>query len=270
MSNEVALIKSEPMAVSLSDMKQMAQAIAESGLFGLKTPQQALALMLIAQAEGLHPAVAARDYDIIMGRPSKKSEAMLRSFLSAGGSVEWHALDDTQADATFTPPTGGPLRIKWDTARAAKAGLLEKKDSLHLKYPRRMLSARCISEGIRTVWPLATGGLLAPEEVDDEPVNVTPKGGVLDRVVAQAQQAAQIAAPVVDNSFESRIARATTEADLMAIGTEIAKAGMPVQDQMALRDVFRARLAELQAQAAEPTVKAQDSPQAAAMPTDEL
>ncbi len=234
----------------------MAQAIAESQLFGLKTPQQALALMLIAQAEGLHPAVAARDYDIIMGRPAKKSEAMLRSFLAAGGKVEWHALTDVLADATFTPPNGGPLRISWDVDRAKKAGLYDKKDSLHLKYPRRMLSARCISEGIRTVWPLATGGLQAPEEIDEEPRDVTPaKGGVLDRVVAQAAEAkapTQATLPrtapttATPPTFADRIAAATTEADLMAIGTEIATAGMPAQEQMELREVFRARLAVLQ------------------------
>jgi hypothetical protein len=45
----------------LSDIERMAGAIAKSGLFGMKTPDQALALMLIAQAEGMHPALAARD-----------------------------------------------------------------------------------------------------------------------------------------------------------------------------------------------------------------
>ena len=49
---------------------------AESG-FG----DEALALMLVSYAEGRHPALAARDYDIIQGRPAKKSEAMLRDFL---------------------------------------------------------------------------------------------------------------------------------------------------------------------------------------------
>lgn len=260
MSNEVARIKAEPVHVSFDDMKQMAVAIANSQLFGLKTPEQALALMLIAQAEGLHPAVAARDYDIIQGRPSKKSEAMLRSFLQAGGKVEWHALDDTIADATFTPPTGGPLRIAWNMERAKKAGLYDKKDSMFLKYPRRMLSARCVSEGIRTVWPLATGGMLAPDEIEAEPVDVTPpaSGGVLHRVVAEAAAAKpQIAAaPSPPPSFRDRIAVASTETDLLAIGAEIAKAGMDAEEQKALRDAFRARMEKLKA----PVVQASPVP----------
>ncbi len=67
--------------VPMNEIERMAQAVAKSGLFGVKTPDQALALMLVAQAEGRHPALAARDYDIIQGRPAKKAEAMMRDFL---------------------------------------------------------------------------------------------------------------------------------------------------------------------------------------------
>ena len=151
--------------VTFSDMQRMAQAVAASGLFGTKTPEQALSLMLIAQAEGLHPAIAARDYDIIQGRPSKKSEAMLRSFIANGGKVRWHQLDDTTADATFSHPAGGEVRIAWDMKRASLAGLNGKDN--YKKFPRQMLRARCISEGVRTVCPMATSGMYVPEEVQD-------------------------------------------------------------------------------------------------------
>jgi len=92
--------------VTMQDMGRMAEAVAKSGLFGVKTADQAMALMLVAQAEGRHPAMAARDYDIIQGRPAKKTEAMLRDFLENQGKVEWHALDDTVADATFSHLSG--------------------------------------------------------------------------------------------------------------------------------------------------------------------
>ncbi len=253
--SETQLIKAEPYAVSLSDMKQMASAIALSGLFGLKTPEQALALMLVAQAEGLHPAVAARDYDIIQGRPSKKSEAMLRSYLSAGGSVEWHALDDTIADATFTPPKGGPLRISWNMERAKKAGLYDKKDSMFQKYPRRMLSARCISEGIRTTWPLATGGLLAPEEFDDTPaapIDVTPKSP-LDAAVAKA-------ADDKVSGFRQRISDAENEVVLTVVGQDIAGASLSGDVQAELKELYRTRLEALRVPTPTPASVASDLP----------
>ena len=151
--------------MGVADMMQLARAIAQSGLFGMKTPDQALALMSIAQAEGRHPALAARDYDIIQGRPAKKAEAMMRDFIQAGGKVEWHALTDERADATFTHPQTGSVRIDWDLKRAATAGVAGKDN--WKKFPRSMLRSRVVSEGVRTIWPLATSGMYVPEEVSD-------------------------------------------------------------------------------------------------------
>lgn len=48
--------------VPYSDMERMAIAVSKSNLFGMKTPEQAMSLMLIAQAEGVHPAKAIQDY----------------------------------------------------------------------------------------------------------------------------------------------------------------------------------------------------------------
>lgn len=148
------------------EIQRMGAAIAKSGLFGIKTPDQAVALMLIAQAEGRHPATVARDYDIIQGRPAKKAEAMLRDFQAAGGSVEWHQRDDKAADATFSPPRGNPVRVTWTVEKEAKAAGLAGKDNWK-KFTRAMLHARCVSEGVRATWPAATSGMYVPEEVQD-------------------------------------------------------------------------------------------------------
>lgn len=149
--------------VTVGDMERMALAFSKSGMFGAKTQDQALALLLLAQAEGQHPAIAMRDFDVIQGRPAKKAEAMLRSFLGAGGSVEWHTLTDECADATFSHPQGGKARIKWDLAMATKAGLAAKDN--YKKFPRAMLRSRVVSEGCRTIYPAATSGMYVPEEV---------------------------------------------------------------------------------------------------------
>lgn len=169
MSNELTIHQH-----GMGDLETMARAISGSKLFGVSTPEQALALCLIAQSEGRHPASAAMDYDIIQNRPAKKSKATLRDFLAAGGKVEWHTLSDERADATFSHPAGGTVRIDWDMARGAKAGLSGK--DMWKKFPRQMLKARCVSEGVGTVYPMATSGMYAPEEVSDfdEPRNVTP------------------------------------------------------------------------------------------------
>jgi hypothetical protein len=164
-----AITKIEPRAAvpnyAMADLERMAIAFARSNLFGAKTPDQALALCLIAQAEGKHPAIAAKAYHIINGNPSKKADAMLGDFQAAGGKVEWHDYTDASVSATFSHPEGGSVRVDWDDARVTRAGLGG--NPMHKKYPRAMKRARCISEGVRTVYPGATSGMYSPEEIQD-------------------------------------------------------------------------------------------------------
>lgn len=164
--------------ISYQDQERMAHSLVKSKMFGIENVDQAMALMSIAQAEGKHPAIIARDFHIISGRPAKKAEAMMRDLVQAGGAVKWHALDDAIADATFSHPQGGTVRIVWDMERAKQAGLLGRGD-MYRKYPRAMLRSRCVSEGVRTVCPLATSGVYTPEEVRDM-VDETPADGPKD------------------------------------------------------------------------------------------
>jgi len=177
--------------VPIQSLERMAQAVAQSKLFGITNQEQALALMLVAQAEGLHPATAARDYHIIQGRPALKADAMLARYLSSGGKVEWHDHTDTKVAATFSHPAGGTLKIEWDMDRAKKAGLGGK--DMWSKYPRQMLRARVISEGIRATNPAVATGIYTPEEVQDmEPVrkekeiNPKPPKPLSEKALAQA------------------------------------------------------------------------------------
>lgn len=151
--------------VPVGDIERMALAVAKSNLFGLKTPEQAMALMLVAQAEGLHPASAARDYHIIQGQPALRSDAMLARFQAAGGSVQWIDYTDERVTGIFSHPAGGKIEITWDMARAKTAGL-GGKDNWR-KFPRQMLAARCISEGVKRVYPGVAVGTYTPEEVQD-------------------------------------------------------------------------------------------------------
>lgn len=160
--------------VTITDLERMAAAVAKSGLFGVKTPDQALAIMLVAQAEGMHPMQAVMEFHIIEGKPARQSWALLARFQKAGGQVEWHERSDVKVAATFSHPAGGAIKVEWDMARAKNAslGFSSKQPGVWptgawKKWPRQMLSARVISEGTRTVFPGATGGFYTPEEVKD-------------------------------------------------------------------------------------------------------
>lgn len=241
-------------ATSLNDIERMAVAVAKSGLFGVKSPDQALALMLVAQAEGRHPALAARDYDIIQGRPAKKSEAMLRDFIESGGKVEWHALDDKAADATFSHPSGGTVRIEWTMVRAAAAGIGGK--DMWKKYPRQMLRARCVSEGIRTVCPMATSGMYVPEEVQEfaKEKDITPTAGADERVIPERQEEIKALSVAVTNWLNQ-----DSVADAVM---EIENAGLDADEKTYLWTMFdskqrSAMKKEVKRQRDEATAKAQ-------------
>jgi len=162
---------SELPLIPFEEIQSMAAVVAKAGCFGFKSPEQAAALMLVAQADGLHPAKAATHYHIIGGKPSLTADAMLARFQQAGGKVCWEAYGDDLVCGTFTHPLGGTVSITWNIPRAKKAGIgnLE-------KYPAAMLRARCISEGVRTVFPGVIVGLYTPEEVstfDSAPQKIT-------------------------------------------------------------------------------------------------
>lgn len=195
MSNAVTLY-------AMNDLTQMAEAIAQSKLFGMKSWQEALALMLVAQAEGQHPATITQDYDVIQGKACRKTHSVMARFQQMGGKIEWHELTEKVADATFSHPAGGSLRINWTYAQAEKAKLTGKDNWRN--YPRAMLRARVIAEGVRAVYPAAIGGMMVVEEAQDiTPVPEREMGNVQREVRRDPpvrQQVQEVAAPPAANS----------------------------------------------------------------------
>jgi hypothetical protein len=205
---------------SLDDIERLAEAVAKSRMFGITTKEQAMVLMAISQAEGRHPALAARDYHIIQGKPTKTTEAIQRDFLTAGGTIKWHRLDDTIADATFSHPIGGTVRIDWDHARVVKAGLAGRE--MHQKYTRAMLRARCVSEGVKSVYPAATSGMYTPEEQADIPIIDTTTSPIsaaadLDQFAAASDQRVEEEGPTSEPTPERDILAEARSASLRGV-----------------------------------------------------
>lgn len=218
--------------VPYSDIERMAVAVAKSQLFGMKTPEQAIALMLVAQSENLHPARAAMEYHVIQGRPALKADAMLARFQNAGGKVEWKDYTDEKVSGTFSHPQGGSVTIDWTIDRAKQAGVYGKNPTWK-SYPRAMLRSRCISEGIRTVYPGVSVGIYTPEEVQDfAEKDVTPHApetktapapeaikAKAAQMKADSAKAAKVQKPVANViEGESTVISDPSEGDLSGIG----------------------------------------------------
>jgi hypothetical protein len=179
MSNNTQLAQ---VNIPLTEMQEMAKIGVESNFFGIKKPTEALALMLIAQSEGKHPATVFSQYHVIQGRPALKSDAMLARFQQAGGKVEWHDHTNEKVSATFIHPQGGSLTVDWDMPRAKEAGLTGKDN--YKKFPRQMLRARVISEGVRAVYPGVLQGMYTPEEVGEfDAPRTAPRSVKVEQVI---------------------------------------------------------------------------------------
>jgi hypothetical protein len=180
-------------------MERMAAVVSKSGLFGVKTPEAALSLMLVMQAEGRHPGEAIRDYHVVQNRPVLRADAMLARFQAAGGRIEYTERSDQRVAAKFSHPQGGTVEVDWDQARAKAAGLLNRDN--WKSYPRQMLNARVISEGVRAVFPGATSMMYVAEEIADmdgaapvPPKDVTPEPVPTPVILDEAERADHLAA----------------------------------------------------------------------------
>lgn len=186
-----------PAVISIQEITTMGTAIAKSQLFGMKTPEQAVALMLVAQAQGRHPATVAMEYDIIQGRPALKSQVALMRFQEAGGKIEYIKRTDQEVSARFSHPQGGTLEVSWDIDRAKRMGYfgcVTMKDGTKLEFfdkngnrinevkdnwkkqPMIMMQWRVVAEGVRACYPACLGGYYLDTEVQDfEPAKQSPR-----------------------------------------------------------------------------------------------
>jgi hypothetical protein len=197
MNNTNTLAISQP---SMTDMQSMALAIAKSGLFGMKSPEQALALGLLAVSENKPFASICAEYDVIQGRPALKSQACLARFQQAGGTIQWIKRTDKECVLEGKHPAGGTLQVTWTMDRANAAGLTGKQN--WKTYPCAMLSARCVAEMVRALYPACLNGVYLAEEVQDfdaKPLRIERP------VITAAPESDVITADVVESEPEEAL-----------------------------------------------------------------
>ncbi len=176
---------------TFEQLVRMANAFANSGMFGVKNPDQALALMFYSQALGKHPAIIMRDYHIINNQLAKKAEAMLRDFQKSGGRVEWLEYTDARVVGRFAHPLSPTtITVDWDLDRAKRAQLAGKNGDMYGKFTRAMFRSRVISEGVRTCAPEATDQMYTPDEIAAMQTDTPPESATTHAAVADAVDAA--------------------------------------------------------------------------------
>lgn len=154
----------------LAAIKTLGGAIFKSGIFGLDKPEQGEVLAMQCLAERKSPLELARTYHFIQGQLAIRSDALLAKFHQAGGSVTWTTRSDTEVVATFKRGVSfanivATIDEYISNGTAVKADGKTLKDNWK-RWPRRMLTARAISEGVRLIAPECCFGVYVAEEIE--------------------------------------------------------------------------------------------------------
>lgn len=149
-------------------MRQQSSILLKSGFLpdSIKTPEQALAIMMKGRELGILPMYALSNIAVIKGRPTCGAELMLALIYRGHGSdaVMFEQTDNTICTISYkrgTWPSRKEFSFTIDDARAA--GLCGK--DTWKAYPGAMLRARCISAMARLAFPDTIAGMYTPEEL---------------------------------------------------------------------------------------------------------
>jgi len=163
----------------LADVWRLGKLIAESGLFGVNNPAQAAVLALEAYHQQRPVTELARRYHVIEGRLSMRADAMQAEFQADKGRVRWLESTGAVCRAEFSHPDFAPepVEVEVTFAEMDRVGITKGKSGLKKnwrQFPRQMLRARAISEGVRMVHPGIVVGVYSPEEVSDFDLREVP------------------------------------------------------------------------------------------------
>lgn len=170
MSNQLAVVNSQlgvydRMSNPIEAVEKLGGWIAKSGMFGCTKEEQGMVFALQCMSERKAPLEMAKQYHVIGGKLSMRSDAMLAGFRERGGKVQWKQYDDKAAVARWIYD-GNDVELSYTIEQAKNAGLV-KSDSGWTKHPAAMLRARLISTAIRMLAPEVCTGVYTPEEVSD-------------------------------------------------------------------------------------------------------
>jgi hypothetical protein len=179
-------------------IKTLGLAIFKSGIFGLDKPEQGEILAMQCMVEKKSPLELARTYHFIQGQLAIRSDALLAKFQQAGGTVAWTERTDEKVKATFRKGTSSAdivADMKEYVGNGTALGKDGKLKDNWKKWPRRMLTARAISEGVRLIAPECCFGTYVVEELDATPSRPVARQNTLtlDELVPEAKRDAAVA-----------------------------------------------------------------------------
>jgi hypothetical protein len=227
--------------MTVQDVWEMANYVAEAKCFPVATPQQAFALFMLAQSKGLHPMAALERYHVmsIAGRAqvNMKAAAIQAEFQARGGRIEPTEDSPTRQAAIFSHPLQPKPREYEYTMREAQDTGDAKRNPNYQTRPRDMLWARLVSRACNRIDPGIKTGIMSDVEAEDAaletPMQTLDRPHVRDRI-ANLEHSPPTAANVdtmrlpgqsADSVFDYREYRDVVIDAVKAVNIELAACG---------------------------------------------
>ena len=152
---------------SIADAKRLSAAIVDSHLFSAYgKPQDAFLVIMAGREFGLGAMASLRSFHIVEGRPCLSAQAMMGLCMRHSTCQFFRVVSASSEEVVVEAQRAGwpePSRMSFTIKDAQRANLIGKQ--IWKKYPRAMLTNRCIAEAARFWFPDVVGGLYDPEEI---------------------------------------------------------------------------------------------------------
>lgn len=197
----------ETTALAISEVKSLGEIFVKSGFFAdTKEQSQAIVKILAGREVGLQPIEAMTGIHIVKGKITLGANLMAAAIKKSGKynyRVTKHT--DEECGIDFYEGTNKIGTSTFTLKDAKKAGVYVQGGSWD-KYPRNMVFARALSNGVKWYCPDVFGHspVYVPEEMgvdvneEGEPINITPKPEPVRHTTATTEF------PIVDYEIESK------------------------------------------------------------------
>lgn len=241
----------------LDDVFRLAEVAAKSGLYGVKSKEDAFVRMATGLELGLSAMQSLRSIWVLNGKPSLGAELMVALCLQHPECEAFELKESTREKATWRTVRKGKETLMTFTIEQARGAGLAGKD-VWKSYPETMLRWRCASALAKTVYPEKMMGLLSTEEASmiGSGAAVTVDGIHVVPVAEPSGPRVEIDTHETASALEQTIRAATKEPLLREAGAAVKKAfdagRISESDRIALSSVYAECKSALKAKKAAP------------------
>ena len=199
-----------------NQLRQQAEVLLKTGFLPthLKTPEQAVAVVLIGRELDVPMMQALRKIYVIQGTPCLASELMLALAQRTRQMEDLQVSDDGEACTVTIKRKGRKSPVTTEFSMAdAKAMRLDDKDNWKKQAPV-MRRWRAISANVRLTFPDATGGMYSLEEIAPD-IRVDERGQPVGEITP--------ARPALDSLMPRRIERGGDETKQVPVAEPVPK-----------------------------------------------